>query len=52
MGEGNTMSAPVAISNAVNDALAHLDIMIDDLPLSPNRIWKLLSDAKDKVTTS
>ncbi|MGF6947591.1 2-furoyl-CoA dehydrogenase large subunit [Neobacillus sp. B4I6] len=52
LGEGNTMSAPVAISNAVNDALAHLDIMIDDLPLSPNRIWKLLSDAKDKVTTS
>jgi 2-furoyl-CoA dehydrogenase large subunit len=51
LGEGNTMSAPVAIANAVSNALAHLDIMIDDLPLSPNRIWKLLSEAKEKVTT-
>jgi 2-furoyl-CoA dehydrogenase large subunit len=52
LGEGNTMSAPVAIANAVSDALAHLDIMIDDLPLSPTRIWKLLSEAKDNVPTS
>jgi 2-furoyl-CoA dehydrogenase large subunit len=44
------MSAPVAIANAVSDALAHLDIIIDELPLSPNRIWKLLSEAKEKVT--
>ncbi|MGG0792316.1 xanthine dehydrogenase family protein molybdopterin-binding subunit [Peribacillus simplex] len=50
LGEGNTMSAPVAIANAVSDALAHLDIIIDELPLSPNRIWKLLSEAKEKVT--
>ncbi|MDQ1005166.1 2-furoyl-CoA dehydrogenase large subunit [Neobacillus niacini] len=51
LGEGNTMSAPVAIANAVTDALAHLDIVIDELPLSPNRIWKLLSEAKEKMLT-
>lgn len=52
LGEGNTMSAPVSIANAVSDALAHLNIMIDELPLSPNRVWRLLEEAKEKVTTS
>ena len=39
LGEGNTMSAPAAIANAVADALG-----IDELevPLTPNRVWELL----------
>jgi 2-furoyl-CoA dehydrogenase large subunit len=46
MGEGNTMSAPAVIANAVADALKPLGITIDKLPLSPNRIWSLIQEAK------
>ncbi|MFC4767744.1 xanthine dehydrogenase family protein molybdopterin-binding subunit [Effusibacillus consociatus] len=46
LGEGNTMSAPVVIANAVADALAPLGITIDSLPLSPYRIWSLMQEAQ------
>jgi 2-furoyl-CoA dehydrogenase large subunit len=39
LGEGNTMSAPVAIANAVADALGIDDL---ELPLTPPRVWELL----------
>jgi 2-furoyl-CoA dehydrogenase large subunit len=41
LGEGNTMSAPVAIANAVADALGRDDI---ELPLTPPRVWELLHE--------
>ena len=39
LGEGNTMSAPAAIANAVADALDRDDV---ELPLTPARVWALL----------
>jgi 2-furoyl-CoA dehydrogenase large subunit len=39
VGEGNTMSAPAAIANAVADALQRDDV---ELPLTPPRVWELL----------
>jgi 2-furoyl-CoA dehydrogenase large subunit len=39
LGEGNTMSAPAAIANAVADALG-VDAI--ELPATPQRIWELL----------
>jgi 2-furoyl-CoA dehydrogenase large subunit len=39
LGEGTTMSAPVAIANAVADALG-IDTV--ELPLTPGRMWELL----------
>jgi len=39
LGEGNTMSAPVALANAVADALGRDDV---ELPLTPARVWALL----------
>ena len=39
IGEGNTMSAPAAIANAVADALRRDDI---ELPLTAPRVWGLL----------
>jgi 2-furoyl-CoA dehydrogenase large subunit len=39
LGEGTTMSAPVAIANAVADALG-VDGL--ELPLTPARVWELL----------
>ena len=50
LGEGNTMSAPVVIANAVADALAPLNVMVDTLPLSPNRIWAWMQQAKSRQT--
>jgi 2-furoyl-CoA dehydrogenase large subunit len=42
LGEGNTMSAPVALANAVADALGRDDV---SLPLTPPRVWELLERA-------
>jgi 2-furoyl-CoA dehydrogenase large subunit len=39
LGEGTTMSAPVAIANAVADAVG-IDAL--ELPLTPARVWELL----------
>ena len=39
VGEGNTMSVPVAIANAVADALGRDEV---ELPLTPARVWELL----------
>jgi 2-furoyl-CoA dehydrogenase large subunit len=39
LGEGNTMSAPAAIANAVADALGVAEL---ELPLTPPRVWELL----------
>ncbi len=41
IGEGNTMSAPVCIANAVAAAIARDDV---ELPLTPPRVWQLLSE--------
>ncbi len=40
LGEGNTMSAPAALANAVCDALGVDDL---DLPLTAPRVWESLS---------
>jgi 2-furoyl-CoA dehydrogenase large subunit len=42
IGEGNTMSAPAALANAVADALGRDDV---ELPLTPPRVWQLLEEA-------
>jgi 2-furoyl-CoA dehydrogenase large subunit len=44
LGEGATMSAPVAIANAVADALGVDHV---DLPLTPPRVWELLQETAE-----
>ena len=39
LGEGNTMSVPAAIANAVADALGVEHV---ELPLTPGRVWELM----------
>jgi carbon-monoxide dehydrogenase large subunit len=46
MGEGGTIGAPAAIANAVADALAPLGIAIDELPVTPERLYALVEKAK------
>ncbi len=42
MGEGGTIGAPAAIANAVSDALAHLGIEITEIPITPERLFRLV----------
>ena len=48
MGEGGTIGAPAAVANAIADALAPLGIEIDDLPVSPERLFRLIEAAKTR----
>jgi 2-furoyl-CoA dehydrogenase large subunit len=41
------MSAPVAIANAVADALGRDDV---ELPLTAPRVWELANSARDTVS--
>lgn len=46
MGEGGTIGAPAAIANAVSDALSPLGIEINTLPVTPDRIFRLVEVAR------
>jgi carbon-monoxide dehydrogenase large subunit len=45
MGEGGTIGALAAVANAVSDALAPLGIEIQELPVTPERLHRLLEGA-------
>ena len=49
MGEGGTIGAPAAIANAIADALSPFDIDVNLLPMTPERIFRLLEQAKLKA---
>lgn len=42
MGEGGTIGAPAAVANAVSDALAPLGIEITEVPITPERLFRLI----------
>lgn len=48
MGEGGTIGAPAAIANAVADALSHLGIAINELPVTPERLFRLIEAAQSQ----
>jgi len=43
VGEGGAVVAPAAIASAVEDALAPLEIRIAALPITPTRLWEIVS---------
>jgi 2-furoyl-CoA dehydrogenase large subunit len=45
LGESSCMTVPAVIANAVNDALAPLGLRINELPMTPSRLWALLQSA-------
>jgi carbon-monoxide dehydrogenase large subunit len=49
MGEGGTIGAPAAVANAIADALAPLGIEINELPVTPDRLFRLIEAAKAKA---
>ena len=46
MREGGTIGAPAAVANAVADALAPLGIEINELPATPERLFRLIEAAR------
>ena len=48
MGEGGTIGAPAALANAVSDALAPLGIEINELPITPQRLFELVRRTNDE----
>ncbi len=44
VGESPTVGAPPAIANAVVDALWHLGVRHIDIPITPQKMWKILRD--------
>jgi carbon-monoxide dehydrogenase large subunit len=51
MGEGGTIGAPAALANAIADALSPLGIDINELPATPERLFRLIEAAKAKAKT-
>jgi 2-furoyl-CoA dehydrogenase large subunit len=49
-GEAGYLGAPAAIANAVNDALAPLDVAIDTLPMTPHALWQRITAARRNGT--
>jgi carbon-monoxide dehydrogenase large subunit len=44
VGESATVGAPPAIVNAVVDALSHLGVKHIDIPITPEKVWKILKE--------
>ncbi len=44
VGESATVGAPPAIVNAVVDALAHLGVRHIDIPITPEKVWRILKE--------
>jgi carbon-monoxide dehydrogenase large subunit len=46
VGEAGTIGCSPAVVNAVVDALSHLGVRHIDMPLTPEKIWKLVQGAR------
>jgi aerobic carbon-monoxide dehydrogenase large subunit len=51
MGEGGTIGAPAAVANAIADALAPLDLEVNELPLTPERLFRLIATTRSEART-
>ncbi len=52
IGENGAIAAPTAVQNAVIDALAPYGVTHIDLPLTPDRVWQALHDARPTAAAS
>jgi aerobic carbon-monoxide dehydrogenase large subunit len=51
MGEGGTIGAPAAVANAIADALAPHGVEVNELPLTPERLFRLIAAARREART-
>lgn len=48
-GEASCESVPVAVGNAIADALSPLGVTVDRLPLNPSKIWHMIQEARENA---
>jgi carbon-monoxide dehydrogenase large subunit len=46
IGEAGTIASTAAVYNAVMDALRPLGVKRVDMPLTPERVWRAIQEAK------
>ena len=44
-GEAGTIASTPAVANAVIDALAHLGVKNLDMPITPEKVWRAITQA-------
>ncbi|MEO7124704.1 MAG: xanthine dehydrogenase family protein molybdopterin-binding subunit [Nakamurella sp.] len=49
IGEAATIGATPAVQNAVIDAVSHLGVRHIDMPLTPQRVWRAIQDAAERL---
>jgi carbon-monoxide dehydrogenase large subunit len=49
MGEGGTIGAPAAVANAITDALAPFGVEVNELPLTQERLFRLITAARSEA---
>lgn len=49
VGEASSETTPVAIGRAVADAIAPLGMNVTELPLSPEKVWRLVREGRAKT---
>jgi CO/xanthine dehydrogenase Mo-binding subunit len=49
VGEGGAIPAPAALVNAVENALEPLGVSFRDLPLTPERVWNAIQNARGEA---
>jgi carbon-monoxide dehydrogenase large subunit len=52
IGESGAIGPPAAIANAVNDALAGLDVEVGEVPITPRRLFEAISAAGERPGAS
>jgi 2-furoyl-CoA dehydrogenase large subunit len=45
VGESTAQTAPVAVANAIADAVRHLGVEITELPVTPSKLWEQMASA-------
>jgi aerobic carbon-monoxide dehydrogenase large subunit len=48
MGEGGTIGAPAAVANAIADALGPMGVELKELPVTPERLFRLITSASKR----
>jgi 2-furoyl-CoA dehydrogenase large subunit len=49
LGEGNSMSAPAALANAVSDAMRPLGLSITELPVTPSTLCSAIHKREEET---
>jgi aerobic carbon-monoxide dehydrogenase large subunit len=52
VGEAGTVGALAAVMNAINNALAPLGIEHFEMPATPDRVWKAIEAAKERIRSN